>query len=240
SLCGDCGDSFLKMSTSGGLLLTGYFTPDDQSVLANGDIDLGSGGLILLPDSLGSATHPHLLLGGGKTGHLYLVDRDNLGSYSSTSNQIVQELSITSGGDLSGFYSTPALWQNNVYVLAVDDYLKAFQINSGMLTTTPTSESPASGGTYSFPGATPTVSASGSTNGIVWVLSASASFSNGPAILHAYDATNLSNQLYDSTQAANNRDQAGPAVRFAVPTVANGKVYIGGETQLTVYGLLPN
>ncbi len=135
----------------------------------------------------------------------------------------------------NGIYGAPAFWENNIYFLGRDDVLKAFQVSGGLLSTTPTSQASTA---FSFPGATPAISASGSTNGIVWVLDNTAFATSGPAVLHAHDATDVSQELYNSTQAGG-RDQAGPAVKFTVPTVANGRVYVGGQFQLTVFGLLP-
>jgi len=224
----DFGDSFLKLSSAGQVL--DYFTPYDQSFLAAHDLDLGSGGSLLLPDQ--PTSPPHLMLSGGKAGSIYVVDRDNLGQFNSSGNaQIVQYLP----GAIGPLFGTPAFWQNNIYFWALNDFLKVFALSNGRLPSTPTSQSSMPLG---FPGAVPTISASGSTNGVVWALETSAFSSGNPAVLHAFDATNVSSELYNSNQAGT-RDLPGGAVKFTVPTVANGKVYAGTQTQLTVFGLLP-
>jgi hypothetical protein len=239
----DYGDSFIKISTASGLSATDYFTPDDQFFLSQDDIDLGSGGVVLLPDQ-NQGPLLHLLLGGGKEGIVYLVDRDNMGQYlQSTNAQIVQSFPANNGS-----FSTPAFWQNNLYIAGAtqgaNDSLRAYAFNpaSGLFTTTASSVSSHS---FPFPGATPVVSSTGTSNGIVWAVDSSCygvpspcGNTATPAVLHAFDATNLSHELWNSSQAGQ-RDQAGSAVKFTVPTVANGKVYIGTRTELDVYGLLP-
>jgi outer membrane protein assembly factor BamB len=174
-----------------------------------------------------------LVLGAGKDGKAYLVDRDNMGHFNSVDNsQIVQTIHVAT----SHIFGALAFWQNNIYFLPQDDVLKAFRLSGGLLSTTPTSQASTA---FGLRGASPAISANGSTNGIVWVLDNGAFATSGPAVLHAYDATNVAVELWNSSQAANSRDQAGPAVKFTTPTVANGKVYVGGQRRLTVYGLLP-
>jgi hypothetical protein len=230
----DFGDSFLKLNASG-LTVMDFFTPFNQAFLSAGDVDLGSSGPLLL-DQPGTA-HPHLVLGAGKDGNAYLVDRDNMGHFNAVNNsQIVQTITVSPTVSPNEFYGAPAFWENNIYFLAELDVLKAFQLSGGLLSTTPTSQAST---VFGRRGASPAISANGSTNGIVWVLDNGAFLASGPAVLHAYDATNVAVELWNSSQAANSRDQAGPAVKFTVPTVANGKVYVGGQGQLTVYGLLP-
>jgi chitodextrinase len=231
------GDSFLKLSTSGGLTLSDWFTPDDEVSLNSNNGDLGAGGAVTLLDSV-AGPHPHLLIGGGKEGVLYLLNRDGMGHYNANNNNAaVQTWSLSS----SGISSSGEFWQNTFYIAGVNAPLQAFAYNSttGLFNTNPTSQSNA---TFAFPGLTPAISASGTSNAIMWAVDSSASGTNGaptgPDVLYAFDATNLGNELYDSTQAAGNRDQAGNAVKFAVPTVANGKVYVGALGQLNVYGLL--
>ena len=228
----DFGDTFLKLSPTGpaGLTLTDFFSPFNQAFLEEEDLDLGSTAALLLPDQPGP--HPHLVLGGSKEGKLYLVDRDNMGHFRSTDdNQIVQSFFVSP----LGIFSTPAFWENNIYFAGRADVLKAFRLSGGLFSTTPTSQSTA---LFEFPGATPAVSSNGSTNGIVWALDTNGFAARNPAILYAFDATDLSRELYNSN-AAGSRDLAGPAVKFTVPTVANGRVYVGTQTELTVYGLLP-
>jgi len=225
----DFGDSFLKLNAN---LTTvhDFFTPFNQALLSEADLDVGSGGALLLPDQPGA--HPHLIVGGGKEGKLYLVDRDNMGKFhSGDDSQIVQSFSVSP----EGFFSTPAFWENNIYIAGNGDFLKAFRLSGGLLSTTPTSQSSAF---FGYPGATPAISSNGSTNGIVWVLQTEGFATFEPAILRAYDATDLSVEVYNSTLAGP-RDQAGPAVKFAVPTVANGRVYVGTGNEVTVYGPLP-
>ena len=235
----DFGNSFLKLSTStGGLNLVDFFTPYNQADLSANDYDVGSTDPLLLPDQTGTA-HPHLVLGAGKDGNAYLVDRDNMGHFNATDNhQIVQTIIVSSAGVGTGFdsfvFSSPAVWQNNVYFAPNRDFLKVFQLSGGLLSNSPTSHSSA---TFGY-GATPSISANGSSNGIVWVLDSGGFRPRSPAILYAYDATDVSRELYNSTLAGD-RDQGGLAVSFGVPTIANGKVYVGGQNQLTVYGLLP-
>lgn len=224
------GDTFLKLGTSGGLAVSGWFTPFDQMNLAANDLDLGGGGAVIVVDQAGGP-FPHLVLGGGKAGTLYVVNRDNLGHYNSSNNsQIVQSLALGA----NGIYSAPLFWQNTLYAAASDTPLSAlaFSPATDQFQTSPLSTSNL---TFGFPGTTPALSAAGTGNAIVW-----ASELASAAVLHAYDPANLKTEYWNSSQAANSRDKAGPALKFMVPTIANGKVYVGTKTELDVYGLLPN
>ncbi len=229
----DFGDTFLKLSTTNGLAVNDFFTPYNQQNLANSDLDLGSGGAVVLPDEAGgSTTNQHLLIGAGKEGTLYLIRRDNLGQYNSANNNQIKQTLVSAIG---GSFGTPAYFNKTLYYLGAGDSLKAFAITNGTINPTPLSKGPS---TFGFPGATPSISANGTNNAIVWALQTDAYGSSGPAVLHAYDATNVALELYNSTQAqSGTRDNPGPAVKFATPTVANGKVYAGAEYAFSVYGL---
>lgn len=224
----DYGDSFLKLTTTNGLQLADYFAPSNQDALASADEDLGAGGPMLLPDALGSVAHAHLLVGCGKDGTIYLVDRDNMGKFNSANdNQIVEELPNA----LGGCWSSPACFNGTIYYIGSSDVLNAFPISQAFISPTPSAQGPTS---FGFPGATPSISANGTNDGIVWAIEADAYGNNGPAILHAYDATNVASELYNSDNV--NQDP-GDAVKFAVPTIANGKVYVGAQYTLAIYGL---
>jgi hypothetical protein len=227
---GDYGDSFVKLSSTNGLAVADYFSPWNQASMAFNDEDLGSGGPILLPDSVGSAAHPHLMIGAGKEGTLYLLDRDGMGHFNAANDtQIVQELKSVVGG----VFGSPAYFNNLIFFQGSGDVLKAFRITNGVIVSTPASKSTTSFGSgYT----TPSISANGTNNGIAWVIQTDAYGNNGPAILHAYNATNLAQELYNSSQNPA-RDNPGGAVKYAVPIVANGKVYVRGEYSLAVYGL---
>jgi outer membrane protein assembly factor BamB len=155
-----------------------------------------------------------------------------MGKFNAT-NQVVQTLAFG-----QAIFATGAFWNNSFYLAGVSGHLKtyAFNTSTGKFNTSAGSQSPTS---YGFPGATPAVSATGTANGIIWAIDASA-YGSGPAIVHAYDATNLASELWNSSQAAASRDKAGNAVKFTVPTISNGKVYVGTSTEITVFGLLPN
>jgi hypothetical protein len=224
------GDTFLKLSTSGKLSVSDWFTPFDQKKLAEEDLDLGTGGGAILPDQV-RGPFPHLLLGCSKSGMLYVLNRDNLGHYNSLSNsQIVQSFVV----DKNEIYATPLFWQNVLYVTADIGPLKAFRF----LTVTDQFETKpfsTSSQRYVYPGVVPVLSAAGTNHAILWAINPAS-----PGVLYAYDPSNLSTEFWNSSQAASSRDQAGTGVKFTVPTVANGKVYIGTQTELDVYGLLPN
>ena len=236
----DFGDSLLKLNPSGAR--TDFFTPYNYSALDSGDVDLASGGIILLPDQPGP--HPHEVIAAGKGGTVYLVDRDSLGGVGSTSdNQIVQSLINvfpTGGGDETGNYSAPVYYNGTVYFAPVDGPLMAFSLTSGRLSTSPTSESPetydGSTGTFTARGGEMALSANGSSNGILWGLQSNGDSS--PGTLHAYDPSNLGHEYYTSDQAGT-RDQLDPWLKFTLPLVANGRVYVVASGQLTAYGLLP-
>jgi hypothetical protein len=226
----DYGDSIVKLSPGGTVL--DYFSPDNEADLSTRDVDLGAAGPVILPDQTGA--HVHEVLGGGKGGIWYLLDRDNMGHFDPVNDsQIVQSVTIvnTSGGVFTGMFDSPAYWNGNLYVSAVNDVLKAYSLSAGLLSFSPTSTSNV--GNFSFPSPTPAVSANGTSNGVVWAMSSAGS------TLHAFDALNLATELYNSGQAAGNRDRTGQGVKFSVPTVANGKVYVGTQTELDVFGLFP-
>jgi Abnormal spindle-like microcephaly-assoc'd, ASPM-SPD-2-Hydin len=200
---------------------------------------MGSGGNLLLPDQPGP--NPHLVIGVGKLGTIYLVNRDSMGGFNASMDQMVQELS----GVLGGMFSTPAYWQgklakgvvrNMFYTVAANDEPKSFVIANGMIESTP--ESIARNFKFGFPGASPVISANNTTGGIMWAINTSNFSTAGTAILYAFDAIDLDHELYDSNQ--NSGDHPGPAVKFTVPTVANGSVYMGTQTQLAVFGMFPS
>jgi hypothetical protein len=232
----DYAQTVLRLTTSAGLAVADSFTPSAQIVLSSDipPLDVGASGVLLLPAQAGSAAHPNLAIVVGQQGTLCLVDRSNLGGYRKGANggdNVVQTLNFTAGTS-----TTPAYWVTNnsvsVYLAGAGDNLRAFQATGGVL-----SSSAVSSATFGAPGASPVISSNGSSYGIVWALDASGAATGNPAVLHAYDATNLTSELYDSSVKSG--DAAGPAVEFAVPTVARGKVYLGTQTELTVYGLAP-
>jgi hypothetical protein len=216
----------VKISTGSGLALADYFTMHNTVNESNADQDLGSGGAIVLPDvqDAGGNTK-HLAVGAGKDSIIYVADRDSMGKFNASTDQIYQEVSGQLGG---GVYSMPAFFNNTVYYGAVGDALRAFPVSSAKLAAIPSSQSTHA---FGYPGTTPSVSANGAANGIVWAVD------NG-GILYAFDATNLTTELYDSNQAANNRDHFS-GNKFITPVVANGKVYVGTPTSVAVFGLLP-
>ncbi len=249
----DYGDSLLKLSS--GLQVLDYFTPNDQACRKLNDKDLGSAGPIVLPTQEGNVHNELIISGkGGKpcdsdpvAARLYLLNRDDLGKYNATQDQDVEEVI----GAPSGYWSSPAYWQGesatNVYSGGVTseggvgDYLKMFTVTDGLLSTAPAAQTP----NLFAVGTTPSISANGTTDGIVWAVERQESLGTQPgqrpAILHAYDATNIATQFYSSASALSQgvpRDRGGCANKFAVPTIANGKVYVGTQNELDVFGLL--
>ena len=249
----DYGDSLLKLD--GNLNVLDYFTPNDQACRRLNDLDLGSAGPMALPTQSGNTPNEVLIAGKGGSPcnsnpantRLYLLNQDNLGKYNTTQDQAIEEVV----GSARGYWSSPAYWQgaNASYVYAAGvteeggngDYLKMYTVTNGLLSTTPTAQT-----SNLFPvGATPSVSSNGTSNGIVWAIERPSALGVQPgasaAVLYAYDATNVSNMLYNSASQLSNgvlRDRGGCANKFAVPTIANGKVYVGTQNTLDIFGLL--
>ena len=224
----DCGNCFARISSTAPIKLIDYFTPLNTVAESAADEDLGSGGPLLFPDLTdASGATRHLAVGSGKDANIYVVDRDNMGKFNAAQDNIYQQIS----GQLAGEeFAKPSYFNGTVYYGAVGDNLKAFPINNAKLATTPASKSSVQ---FPFPGATPSISANGTMNGIVWAVE-----NSSPAVLHAYDVTNLATELYNSNQAGNNRDQfAGN--KFITAMVANGKVFVGTPTSVAVFGPLP-
>ena len=227
----DYGDSHLAIDLTNGVpTITDEFTTNQQSALNSEDGDIASGGMMVIPDQT-TGPYPHLAVQAGKMGYMYLLNRDNMGGYNTTADQIVQEQPYIVG--VNGAWSSPAYWNGTVYWWGRNDTLKAFPLANGLLSTKPTKSSV----TLFYPGATPSISANGTSQGIVWAIDSYGYASNSPAVLWAHNASNIATPLYSSsTNAA--RDTAGVAVKFVVPTIANGKVYVGTSTEVDVYGLL--
>jgi hypothetical protein len=253
----DYGDSLLKLKLNNRVLsVIDYFTPMDQACRLQADLDLGSGGPLVLPHD-GSAKVADEVIISGKGGApcdlfagtyaspIYVVDRHRMGHFNALRDRVVQ----TVAGATAGYWTAPAYWkgQTATYVYyagvledagkGVGDSLRMYTLSDGMLSTTSVAQNP-----NTFPvGSTPSVSANGATNGIVWAIERQDNLGkkpgDRPAVLHAYDATNVATELYNSAQAGT-RDQAGPATRYVVPTIANGRVYVGTQTEVDVYGLL--
>lgn len=251
----DFSDSFLRLTQASATTLTraDSFTPTDQASMQTGDQDFGSGGVMLLPASAGSSTHQNLGVALSKQGGMYLFDLAGLGGYNTgpgSTNGNLQTISAS-----SAFFSTPAVWNrtvagttsNTLYLGGTNyssgDVLKAYTVGGAAVSG---SASAQSSEIYMFPGTTPVISsAPGSASALVWTvdtgandtggLSSASQYNPGPAILRAYDATTLGTALYSSSTTA--ADTCGNAIKFVVPTVANGKVYVGGYKSLTIYGL---
>ena len=226
---GDYGNSFLKLATSGGALaVADYFTMSDEVGESAADLDLGSGGAMLLPDLTDSSgTARHLMVGAGKDGNLYVVNRDSMGRFSPGGNNVWQELTGVLRG---GIWSTPAWFNGTLYYGPSGGSLLAFTAAAARF---PESASSRSSASFPYPGSAPAVSANGSANGIVW-----AHENASPAVLHAFDAGNLAHELYNSSQAANGRDHFGAGNKFITPMIADGKVFVGAQTGVAVFGLL--
>jgi hypothetical protein len=223
-------DSFLRLSAED-LSVQDFFTPDDASFLAANDADLASGSPVLMPDN--PSNTPFEIIGGGKDGRMFVVNRSSMGSFSSTSNNVIQMVQ-TGVHQFDNIFSTPLYWNGNFYVHCEGDVLRQFSWSAGRL-----SDQAVHKGEFALDahGATASLSANGTSNGIVWEIDNSNHDNGGAAILRAYDATDVSKELYDSTQAGS-RDTAGTALKFTVPTVAGGKVFVGTANELDIYGIL--
>jgi hypothetical protein len=226
---GDYGNAFMKLSTTGNqLAVADYFEMDNELSENSSDTDLGSGGTIVLPDLSDGAGHTvHLAVGAGKDSNLYVVNRDSMGKFSSNNSSIYQELA---GALPGGVWAMPAYFNNTVYYGSVGSPIQAFTITKAKLSTSATAQTSNS---FGYPGTTPSVSANGSSNGIVWAVE-----NTSPAVLHAFDASTL-NELYNSNQASNGRDQFGAGNKFITPMIENGKVFVGTTNGVAMFGLLP-
>ncbi len=225
---GDYGNAFIKLSNSAPLQVADYFDMDNTVSESTNDEDLGSGGPMLLPDQTdATGVVRQLAVGAGKDGHLYVINRANMGKFSMLNNAIWEDMP---GALPGGVWATPAYYQGTVYYGDVGSTLKAFGIQHAMLGTTPTSQTSMN---FAYPGTAPAVSANGSSNGIVWAVE-----NSQPAVLHAFAAGNLATELYNSNQAANGRDHFGNGNKYMTPTIANGKVYVGTPAGVAVFGTL--
>ena len=224
---GDFGNAYLKLGTTGGLSVADYFAMSNIVEESNADGDLGSGGALVLPDlaDASGAVH-HLTLGAGKDDIIYVLNRDSMGKFNAAGNNIYQEIPAQLSG---GEFGMPAYFNNTVYFGSVSDHLKAFTMTNARLSATPSSQTAM---TFAFPGTTPSVSANGSANGIVW-----AAENGSIGALHAFDPGNLATELYNSNQMGT-RDQFGAGNKYITPMVVNGKVYVGTTNGVAVFGLL--
>ena len=226
---GDFGNAFMKISTSSGLAVADYFEMDNEASENGSDTDLGSGGTVVLPDLSDGVGHTlHLAVGAGKDSSLYVVNRDSMGKFNASSNgAIYQELAGKLPG---GVWAMPAYFNNTVYYGPVGNPIFAFKITNAKLSTNATAQTANS---FGYPGVTPSISANGLSNGIVWAVE-----NSGTAVLHAYNAATL-NEIYNSNQAAGGRDNFGAGNKYMTPAIVNGKVFVGTPNAVAVFGLMP-
>ena len=227
---GSYGDAFVRLGTTDGLFVADYFAPTNQDGLNRADADLGSGGVLLLPKEAGNRKYPALAIGAGKEGTIYLLDRSNLGKFDTVTDHVVAELPHAIGG----IWGIPAYFNNRVYFGPIYSGIQSFGIKNAAFTNN--GASIASNNFYTYPGCVPAISSDGLANGIVWSINANAFGWGGNSILFAHDASRLGDPIYQSDKT-DGRDEMGGAVKFAVPTVANGKVYAGTATEVDVFGL---
>ncbi len=225
---GDFGNGFLKLSNSSGLQVEDFFEPFNTVSESNGDTDLGSGGAMVLPDMIDqNGLTRHLAVGAGKDGNIYLVDRTNMGKWNAANNNNAYQ--VIAGGLNNGEWAVPAYFNGTVYYGGVNEPLDAFTFSLAKLAAMPTSSSAES---YGYPGTSPSISANGTSNAIVWAVENG----SGGGVLHGYDATNLGTELYNSSKVAADSFSDN---KFITPTIANGKVYVGTPSSVAVFGLKP-
>jgi hypothetical protein len=223
---GNFGNAFLKLGTAGGLAVADYFAMSSTVQESKADEDLGSGGALVLPDVTdANGVVQHLALGTGKDDIVYVVNRDSMGKFNAAGDQIYQEIQEQLRG---GEFGMPAYFNGRVYFGSVNDNLKAFTLTNALLSTAPTAQTRMA---FAYPGTTPSISANGSANGIVW-----AAENGNMAALHAFDPATLA-ELYNSNQMGT-RDQFGAGNKFITPMITNGKVYVGTTNGVAVFGLL--
>jgi hypothetical protein len=223
---GDYGNAFLRLTTSGGLAVGDYFEMDNQAQENGSDVDLGSGGALLINQRDSTGKVWQLAVGAGKDSNLYVVDRTRMGKFSSSSNNIYQELA---GALPGGIWSMPAAYNGSIYYGPVGSPILRFVFQNAKLLHTPAAKT---ANAFSYPGATPSVSANAGQNGIVWAVE-----NTNPAVLHAYNARTLL-EIYNTNQAAMSRDHFGAGNKYITPTIVNGKVYVGTTKGVGVFGLL--
>ena len=224
----DFGNAFVKLSVNNGkLAVADYFAMNNTLTESDNDRDLGSGGPLILPDLSNGSSTVHLAIAAGKDGAIYVADRTNMGKFNASTNNIYQELDHVLP---EGVWGVPAYFNQTVYYCDQASQLKAFGISNAKLTSAPTSSTAMS---FGYPGALPAVSANGTSNGIVWAIENSAT-----AVLHAFAANNLANELYNSNQASGNQDHPGAGNKFITPMIADGKVFVATQNSVAVYGLL--
>ncbi len=229
----DYNDSALRLGSSLSETPLDFFEPSNETYLSDNDVDFGSGGAIIMPDN--PSPYPHELIGGGKDGRIFVMNRDNMGGFGMTNNVIQTVQTGTQQND--NIFSTPTFWNGSIYYHCAQDVVKQYYWypSTGLLSTSPVSQGTT---VYGGHGANTAISANSTNDAILWDVDTSNARNGGPAILHAYNAVNLAHELYNTSQAGN-RDTAGAAVKFVVPTIVDGRVYLGTATEVDVYGLLP-
>ncbi len=231
----DYGDCFLKLSTTNGLKVVDYFAPWNQLTLQNQDSDVGSGGLVLLPDQSGK--YAHELLGAGKAGEIFVINRDQFTTNNAHFNATPHDdyVAQTNISQIGGSFDTPAYFNGRIFYAGNGDKLKALLVTNGALNDAAIVAN--NNRSYSFPGSTPIISANGTNSAIVWTLQTASALGN-PATLVACNATNAATDLYTSASVPSRDQLVGGSVKFAVPTEADGEVFVGSSNSFSVFGLL--
>jgi hypothetical protein len=230
----DVGNALLRLGIRNSVFgMVDYFVPSDYATLNTDDYDLGSAGVAVLPDQTSGPAH--VMVSAGKNGTIVLANRDNLGQFNASSDQVLFEIPSPNPDTILN-WSSPAYWNGLVYFIMSKDVPRSYTVSGGTLTA-------ASVGTHTFPflGSQPVVSSSGNSNGILWTIENKGStVVSGSGLLHAWNALNLTSELYNSDQNGTTDVPGGGSVKFSVPTIANGTVYVGTQTEVDAYGLTGN